>query len=447
MLKIRKTISIGLPLLFLIAALACSVKPPVADLKPGANPETEASRIAAELKDAQQHQVDLLSPQNFKEASTALGRAFEKQGRGKGQDEGSHDLATSQAYLNQATNTAKISNRLLGSILVVRSQAIAANATPSFVRELAELDQRLMKLTRRIESGQSSLSYQSISELTTAYENLELRGIVYSNLGPAKANLESATAAGAKKLVPKTLSWANARYMEAEFRIGRRRHDPVVVSQASTEAIAASARLVKMVQYAKSIKEGNPEDLAQEIERRDAEVKRSQEAKLEDDSELANTEERLRAVRAANSKLAEQVERDREFESAREMFSPSEAEVYRQGDQLILRLKGLSFARSKSGISNENMALLTKVQKVLADIDVSKVEVEGHTDSIGTKRLNERISAARAKAVETYLVANGNVDRANIVSSGLGDSDPIASNKTPKGRAQNRRVDVIVTVE
>ena len=69
--------------------------------------------------------------------------------------------------------------------------------------------------------------------------------------------------------------------------------------------------------------------------------------------------------------------------------------------------------------------------------------VEGHTDSLGPEELNRDLSQRRAQSVEDYLAAAG-IDEARIVSVGFGEDRPIASNATPEGRAQNRRVDLVL---
>ena len=68
----------------------------------------------------------------------------------------------------------------------------------------------------------------------------------------------------------------------------------------------------------------------------------------------------------------------------------------------------------------------------------------GHTDSVGSKSYNQALSAQRASAVLSYLVGKG-VDAARMKSEGRGESQPVASNATAQGRAQNRRVEIEVT--
>ncbi|MCB1803535.1 MAG: OmpA family protein, partial [Gammaproteobacteria bacterium] len=75
-----------------------------------------------------------------------------------------------------------------------------------------------------------------------------------------------------------------------------------------------------------------------------------------------------------------------------------------------------------------------------ANPDVT-VRIDGHTDSIGTEEYNQGLSERRANAVADYLAKAG-IARDRMTVAGFGESQPIASNDTPEGRAQNRRVDI-----
>jgi hypothetical protein len=107
-------------------------------------------------------------------------------------------------------------------------------------------------------------------------------------------------------------------------------------------------------------------------------------------------------------------------------------------------MKGLAFPSGRSTLSSRNFAQLAKVQEVIKDLGDSQVKVEGHTDTVGSQSQNQRLSDERARAIGDYFAANG-LNGTDIETVGLGDSKPIAPNKSKEGRAQNRRVDVIVT--
>lgn len=104
----------------------------------------------------------------------------------------------------------------------------------------------------------------------------------------------------------------------------------------------------------------------------------------------------------------------------------------------------MAFPSGGSTLSSRNFAQLLKVQEVIKDLGNSYVTVEGHTDTVGSEKSNQILSVERAQSIGDYLAANG-LNSEDISTVGFGDSKPIAPNKSKDGRAQNRRVDVIVT--
>ncbi len=97
----------------------------------------------------------------------------------------------------------------------------------------------------------------------------------------------------------------------------------------------------------------------------------------------------------------------------------------------------------KADIRPASIPLLQDAATKLNQYGNLGVVVEGHSDSRGTLEHNRKLSLRRAEAVRDYLVRLG-VDRGRIVVVGKGASEPVASNDTPQGRAQNRRVVLIV---
>ena len=132
------------------------------------------------------------------------------------------------------------------------------------------------------------------------------------------------------------------------------------------------------------------------------------------------------------------------FASAKKLFLPGEAQVFQDGENLLIRLNGLSFLTGKGSLPAESSALLKKLGTVVADFGPSRVRIEGHTDSRGSLATNARLSSQRALIVRDYLVSKQIISQDEIVTQGLGEVGPLATNKTALGRAQNRRVDVIV---
>jgi outer membrane protein OmpA-like peptidoglycan-associated protein len=72
------------------------------------------------------------------------------------------------------------------------------------------------------------------------------------------------------------------------------------------------------------------------------------------------------------------------------------------------------------------------------------VVIEGHTDSTGSENLNRKLSQKRAESVRQYFIHNGVLPAGKMTSQGYGSSRPLASNATARGRAVNRRIDVVI---
>ncbi|MBN8431100.1 OmpA family protein [Microbulbifer salipaludis] len=109
-------------------------------------------------------------------------------------------------------------------------------------------------------------------------------------------------------------------------------------------------------------------------------------------------------------------------------------------DQTIT-LENIQFEFNSARLTPRAEAALSKVAQSLRDQPNTQVEVAGHTDSQGNDSYNLRLSGQRAESVRRYLVQNG-VNAARITARGYGETQPVASNATESGRAQNRRVEL-----
>lgn len=114
--------------------------------------------------------------------------------------------------------------------------------------------------------------------------------------------------------------------------------------------------------------------------------------------------------------------------------------------QLNQYAKTILFETGKSSIKKESEETLEAIMDILEKYPDAKFSIDGHTDSRGSKQLNQRLSDARANAVRDYLVENG-IEQFRLSATGYGESQPIASNDTAEGRAQNRRVEINLVEE
>ena len=119
--------------------------------------------------------------------------------------------------------------------------------------------------------------------------------------------------------------------------------------------------------------------------------------------------------------------------------------VTRSGDNIILNMpNNVTFDSSSATLKPAGANTLTGVAMVLKEYPKTAVNVIGYTDSTGSHDLNMRLSQQRADSVASALITQG-VDASRIRTQGLGPANPIASNSTAEGKAQNRRVEITLS--
>lgn len=114
------------------------------------------------------------------------------------------------------------------------------------------------------------------------------------------------------------------------------------------------------------------------------------------------------------------------------------------GDNGIIALENVFFDTDKDILKPESKLELDNLVKFLDKYQKIKIQLRGHTDSEGDDAHNLDLSERRAKSVVNYLVEHG-IDKARLTSKGFGETDPIADNNTPEGRAKNRRTEYKIT--
>lgn len=113
---------------------------------------------------------------------------------------------------------------------------------------------------------------------------------------------------------------------------------------------------------------------------------------------------------------------------------------------LIVNMPDVLFKINSSTLTSDARERLAKVAGILIAYPDIRVEVDGYTDNTGGADYNQQLSEERAEGVRSYLVQQG-VPSSSVASKGFGPSNPVASNDTPQGRQQNRRVDLVISGE
>jgi outer membrane protein OmpA-like peptidoglycan-associated protein len=125
--------------------------------------------------------------------------------------------------------------------------------------------------------------------------------------------------------------------------------------------------------------------------------------------------------------------------------TPKGARVDENGCELpdVINLKGVLFDFDKATLRPEGRATLDNAAALFQKHPDITVEVAGHTDSRGSDSYNQKLSLRRANSVKAYLSEQG-IAASRMTVKGFGESSPVTSNKTAAGRAQNRRVELVI---
>lgn len=182
------------------------------------------------------------------------------------------------------------------------------------------------------------------------------------------------------------------------------------------------------------------EERAREAERREVEARTAEEERQRLAEEQRRQAEEARAAEVA--RLREEQERTRE--ELRATLSRL-GQVRQEARGLVLTLPGsVYFEVNKSIVQPAMRSRLTEIARALATAgDDSSILIEGHTDADGSNEYNLELSRLRAEAVRSVLVAGG-VSPDRVETQGYGETRPIASNRSTSGKAQNRRVEIIL---
>lgn len=135
---------------------------------------------------------------------------------------------------------------------------------------------------------------------------------------------------------------------------------------------------------------------------------------------------------------------DKQEKELREQMKGTGVEVVREGDTIRLQApSNITFDTNRADVKPEFKPVLDQLANSLNQYPDTVIRVEGHTDSVGSAAYNQTLSENRANSVRSYLMQRG-VSGARMEAVGYGLTRPIADNATEQGRAQNRRVEILI---
>jgi len=469
------------------------------------NPVELVNQLDSRMSDARINQLNILSPTWFEKATRAYVDAKEDLADRREISQIRENVAKARAYLKQAEEMAVVSRSTLPEVITAREMARSAGAT-KFTAEYAKAENEFRELTEAIEDNNLRYAQKNRNQVADGFRRLEVQAIKRDTIGEVRKLITQSEAAGAKKIAPNTYGEAIAQLQATDRFITEHPYAKEEMRTMAKKALFLARRSVVVTDQSKRFKTMRPEEIAllseaqlhsisealgapdmrdqnnqtqlenivgsvsalindrafvadknKDLQTDYEKAKADSQAKIDAlNRKIAGLEGKTReeqlakaeiesARMAAEQRLAAERRFNQKYIVVQNYFQKDEAEVYKQENRLVLRLKAVRFPVGKDIIMPDNYALLSKVQKVIRTFNDPQVLVEGHTDSTGPDEVNQLLSQQRADAVREYMVANQTLPAERIDAVGYGSERPLASNATPEGRAINRRIDIVLT--
>jgi len=483
MLKSKNIFYLILIIVFLSFVGACTstnlnVKP-ISKLE---NPTDQVNRLENDLAAAYKNQLNVLSPSWFAKAESSLGEAKKGLEKGGELSEILGNIAEGQAQLKKAEEISQVTRTSLADLIESRDLARQAGAA-KLGYDYTSAEQTFLSLTGAIERGDLAYAERRKAGLAETFRSLEMRAIKDETLGEVRTLIERAKNNRVDRIAPQSFNMAQNKLSEADAFITQHPYEKDMMRQKADEALFMSQRMFQIADQSEKFRNMKPEEMTLWMEKILYEITaklaatdmRNQTYEIQvknivgsidalqkdrqfmfdkvetlqseietKDLQIANLEGRTREQQIVKERLEAEKRFNELFTEVQNLFSPDEAEVYKKGDSLVIRLRAIQFPVGKSVIMPDNYPLISKIQQSIRTFGKPDVIIEGHTDSTGSTELNELLSQERAESVRQYLLANKTLSYDRIVSVGYGSSKPLASNETKEGRAVNRRIDVII---
>lgn len=255
------------------------------------------------------------------------------------------------------------------------------------------------------------------------------------DLRESKSIIEKAKDEGAKKYAPNALKMAEAT-LDNAAHVMYENKDLKVAEKQTDAAKREARRLLLITRESKMFSSMSGEEIAVWTESKLDALKgplsltNHSEESFNKQFSLIHTSLRQTASLGAEAKslqgrtasLEKEKQLNDRYGEARKIFADEEADVFRSGNNLLVRLKGIQFPSGKADIQPESFVLLTKLQDAIKRFGTPDVTIEGHTDSTGSSKKNMELSQARANNVREYILANNILPEEKISVVGLGST-------------------------
>lgn len=441
--------------------------------------ESLFAEVNKAMEEANASQANILAPVSYAKAADYFTSADERYKKKQNVDRIQKDLAQATAFFRKSVESSELAKLTFESAIKARNDASNAQAEKMAAKEWATAEKKFIDATKTLETSNIKRARDRADEAEKIYRDAELIAIKAAYLNKTKVLIDKARKERVHRYAPKTLEHAEQLLAMAEKELSENRYDtdyPRSLVKQSFYQAKHSIYLADQVKKMRSDKISD-EEMLLKIEEPVTEIASSLELVAEFDQgfdvpmetiqnriqtlqkdsyelgELKTHAEYLeKEIAVLESKLGIQSERLARQEAQRERmrrltsyFNRDEAVVLTQGNDVLIRVVGLTFDPGSAMIKSGSYALLNKLQQAIALYPDYGVLVEGHTDSFGGDAQNLNLSMKRSQAVREYFINNMAafpINRSEAI--GYGETRPIANNETPEGRERNRRIDLLL---
>jgi len=298
---------------------------------------------------------------------------------------------------------------------------------------LSKAGQQLMHAEEIYRQKQNKAAVEAAAkEATETAEEARLMAV------KQKAEDEAQAAAAAREAKARADAAAEAqRRADAEAARAQAEQARAQAEQARAQAQQAQAEAERMKQEAVAA--------AQEAARQKEEAEKAKAEAVAQQQVLAGETDKARAAAAQSESLRQQAEREKQDLRARLLQQLNSILATRDSARgLVANMSDVLFRSGSFELLPGARERLAKVSGIVLAYPSLHVAVEGHTDSVGSDEYNQNLSELRAQSVRDYFVQQG-IPSSAVEARGFGKTAPIASNDTPEGRQQNRRVELVLS--
>ena len=451
--------------------------------------------VNKQLAEAREANAQVLSPDHFSRAMKYYKDAETNYNQRRNLDGVRQDIGKAQEWLSKAMEATRVSEIAFAAAMQTRKNALSADAPTHAAEAWSKAEQALQDATRRVEDGDIRRVKEEARSVTELYQQAELQAIKTNYLSGASELLKQAKQEKADRYATKTFIDAKLLLEQAERELTENRYDTDYPRDLARRARNEAQHAITITRLAIGVnkKDFAVEDIITNYEKpliaiadelnivpslhdgyeptRDAILQRVEvlqkeaqelgQLRLVVDDHAAEIARLAALVKDYELKLGiynEQLSQYNEQLAAEEryrallaelenIFTAEEAEVFRQGKTLIVRMIGLNFDSNKADLKTEHKRLLAKVVYAVQLAKSELATIEGHTDSHGGDDFNMKLSESRAKAVVDYLKVEPSLVNTQLQAVGYGETRPIANNESEAGRTRNRRIDVVIQLE